>query len=220
MWRTVKEGSRSYVAALEARLGTEGVTLKRGVAVTRIERETEGARVTHSEGDEQFDALVIATHPDTALTIVADPSEDERRILGMFTYTRNDVVLHSDPSFMPRRKNAWASWNYHGAPAKEHVISLTYWMNSLQHIPGECPVFVTLNPQRTIDESRIHGRYAYAHPVFDRDARVAQESMSGIQGMRHTFYAGAYLGFGFHEDGALSAVRAVQALGFPIRLSV
>lgn len=220
VWRTVKDGSRAYVRALESRLLAEGATIRRDTPITRIERTDMHATVSHPGGTERFDALIMATHPDTTLSLLADADDRERDALGMFSYTDNEVVLHSDTSFMPRRKGAWASWNYHTTPSMQQVISLTYCMNFLQHIPDDCPVFVTLNPQKPVDQSLIHGRYSYAHPVFDLHARSAQASMSGIQGMRRTYFAGAYLGFGFHEDGAHSAVRAVETLGFPVRLSV
>lgn len=219
VWRTVKGGSRAYVHALEGRFADEGVRVQLKAGVSRIARDTEGATITHMGGNERFDKVIIATHPDTALSLLADPTAEERRIIGLFSYTDNDVVLHSDTSFMPRAKRAWASWNYHTAPAMQHTISLTYYMNSLQHIPEEHPVLVTLNPQRSVAPDLVHGRFSYAHPVFDANARTGQEEMPGIQGMNNTCYAGAYLGFGFHEDGARSAVEAVKTLGLPIRLS-
>lgn len=218
VWQTVKGGSREYVHALEKRLIQEGVSIKTGTAVTRIERTHAGVVVHTASGSNTYDKIILATHADTALSLLADTSADEKRILGAFSYSNNSVVLHSDTSFMPKSKKAWASWNYHTPETMDTVISLTYHMNSLQDIPDTYPVFVTLNPRKPVDPSKVHGTYTYAHPVFNEQARSAQAEVSKIQNVQNTCFAGAHLGFGFHEDGMLSAVKAVQALGFPIRL--
>lgn len=219
IWRTVRGGSREYVRALETILEREKVQVKRSTPVVRVVRTDTGVEVHTASGHETFDKIILAAHANESLTLLDDASEAERKILSGFSYSDNEVVLHSDTSFMPRSKKAWASWNFHGDPKTTKTISLTYDMNSLQHIPKECPVFVTLNPEKPVDETLVHVRYTYAHPVFNMSAQIAQQQMSAIQGERHTHFAGAYLGFGFHEDGIQSAVRAVKALGFPIRLT-
>lgn len=214
-WRTVSGGSVRYVSALTTRLQNEGVTIRTQTPVTSIARGEDGILVSSSAGEETYDAVVCATHADVALALLKNPTPDQERILGAFSYTTNTTILHSDEVYMPTRRSAWASWNYH---ASTQSISLTYWMNSLQHIPHECPVFVTLNPRTPPDPHKTHATYTYTHPVFNQRARDAQAELESIQGKHGMYFAGAHWGYGFHEDGLASAVNAVHALGFPIRL--
>jgi predicted NAD/FAD-binding protein len=214
-WRTVQHGSARYVEALANQIVREGVSIRTNAPVTAITRTPQGVSVTSSSGTDIYDAVVCATHADTALSLIHNPTAEEQRILGAFTYSTNTTILHSDTRYMPRRTSAWASWNYH---ASSDAISLTYWMNSLQHIEHTCPVFVTLNPDTPPDNALTHAAYIYTHPVFNQHARKAQEQLDTIQGKDRLFFAGAHWGFGFHEDGLTSAVHAVRALGFPIRL--
>jgi len=218
-WRTVRGGSREYVRALERVFAQEGVAVRTASPVTTIRRTERGVEITTASGTEPFDHVVVATHADTALSLLEDASADERDILSAFAYADNEVVLHSDTSLMPQSKKAWAAWNFLGGPHSGKTISLTYSMNMLQHVPEEHPIFVTLNPRTPVDETLVHRRYTYSHPMFNMNAQRAQERMPGIQGQRNTSFAGAHLGFGFHEDGIQSAVRAVEKLGFPIRLT-
>ncbi len=217
-WRTIKGGSITYVEALSKKITAEGVQVRLNTPVTSIKRGADTVHITTAKGSEEFDHVIIATHADEALGVLGDATAAERDILGGFSYSNNHVILHSDTSFMPPQKRTWASWNYLGE-GDSQTVSLTYDMNALQHIPEECPMFVTLNPVRLPKKELTHQTFTYAHPVFNAQARTAQERMAEIQQGR-THFSGAHLGFGFHEDGIASAVDVVQALGFPIRLSV
>ncbi len=218
-WKTIQGGSIRYVEALAQRLAREGVTIRLSTPVTSVTRSTDAVTITTDNSSATFDHVYIATHADEALTMLHDATHAERDVLGLFSYSSNHVVLHSDESFMPPRKNTWASWNYVEEVGATKRVALTYYMNSLQHIKKEYPVFVTLNPSRTPRTDLTHHTYTYAHPVFDAAARSGQARIQEISTGR-THYVGAHLGFGFHEDGIASAVHAVQALGFPIRLSL
>lgn len=220
VWRTVRGGSREYVRALERAFTREHVEVRYASPVQRIVRSDSSVAVHTQSGSDTFDKVILATHANESLNILSDASTEEQKILGAFSYSDNEVVLHSDTSFMPRSKKAWASWNFHGGPKQSRVISLTYDMNSLQNIPQHCPVFVTLNPQKRPDEKLVHKRFTYSHPIFNARAHVAQMHMHTIQGKRNTYHAGAHLGFGFHEDGIQSAARVIEALGLPVRLTL
>ncbi len=218
LWRTVRGGSRVYVNALEAILLDEGVAIKKAARVERVRR---GSSVTVSTvgADTLFDEVVFATHADTARALLTDADAKENDALSAFSYSKNRVVLHSDTSFMPRHRRTWASWNYH--PRLDgSAISLTYNMNILQHIPATLPCFVTLNPAREPKKELVHGSYHYDHPVFNANARKAQDSLELLQGVRSTYFAGAHLGYGFHEDGIFSAACVIQKMGLPLRLMV
>lgn len=216
-WRTVRGGSRMYVEKLTQLLKAEGVHLRAGTPTASIRRSNDTVFV-RSEKEEQFDLLVCATHADTALTLLHDATEEERAALSRFQYSTNRTVLHKDTSFMPQRGSAWASWNYHGQHASSRV-SLTYHMNALQHIPESTPLFVTLNPEREPASGTVYGEYQYEHPVFDASASAAQEKVVAMQGNNKTYFTGAYLGYGFHEDGIASAARVVAKMGLPLRIS-
>ncbi len=140
--------------------------------------------------------------------MLADPSDAEHEILGAIPYQRNEAVLHTDPSLMPRRRRAWASWNFHLTPEPTGRTTVTYWMNNLQRLQSERDYFVTLNRTGAIDPERVIRRITYSHPVYTRDGVHAQERHPEINGVNRTHYCGAYWGWGFHEDGAVSAIRA------------
>jgi predicted NAD/FAD-binding protein len=167
--------------------------------------------------------VVFATHPDTTLDILGpEAALPERQVLGAFRYQRNEAVLHRDPALMPRRRGVWSSWNYlaegRGELDRSKPVSLTYWMNRLQNLRTRRPVFVTLNPNR---EPRGElRRFSYAHPQFDRAALDAQELLPTIQGVRRTWFAGAWCGHGFHEDGLRAGLDVAAALGAPPPWSV
>ena len=210
VWRTVDGGSREYVKALCAPLGGR-VHTGRGVA--RILRDAGGVTVTDHHGrSERFDRVVIASHSDEALGMLADADETEKRLLGAMPYQRNIAWLHSDPSFMPRQKRVWASWNYMGGGG-DAPVCVTYWMNRLQSLPTETQLFVTLNP--TCDPSSDHAiaRIEYDHPVYDTGAIAAQQALWSLQGHRHTWFCGAYFGSGFHEDGLQAGLAVAEELG-------
>lgn len=212
VWRTVEGGSRRYVAALCAGLSTP---VRTACPVHEVRRTPRGCEVVTDHGVERFDALVIATHGDQALALLADADAHERAVLGGFAYRRNQAVVHSDPALMPRRRRVWSAWNYASdAGAGDPALSVTYWMNRLQTwLPDDLPVFVTLNPPHDPDPARVHARIAWEHPVFDRAADAAQARVWGLQGRRQTWFCGAHFGAGFHEDGLQAGLAVAEALG-------
>jgi predicted NAD/FAD-binding protein len=179
-----------------------------------VRRHAETVEVIDDRGGtEVFDHVVIAAHGDQALGMLGDPSPEERRLLGAFGYNENLAVLHSDPAWMPRRRRAWASWNYisRQAGASRH-LSVTYWLNRLQSLPGK-PLFVTLNPDREPRADLVIRRETYHHPRFDAAAMAAQQQLWSLQGRRNTWFCGAYFGAGFHEDGLQAGLAVAEALG-------
>jgi predicted NAD/FAD-binding protein len=210
IWRTVSGGSRAYVEKLTARYAAS-VRLNAGAVSVR--RDAFGAWVRAANGDYQrYDAVVIAAHADEALGMLADPSAEERSLLGACRYTRNRAVLHTDRSLMPRRERLWASWNYVGDnPAGGCVVS--YWMNKLQNLACKEQLFLTLNPQIMPREETILYETEYDHPLFDAGAIRAQERLWSLQGVRNTWFCGAYFGAGFHEDGLQAGLAVAEQLG-------
>jgi predicted NAD/FAD-binding protein len=213
LWRTVEGGSRAYVARLTA---IHGERVRKGAAVTCVTRTPAGVVVRDASGRvERFDAAVIATHADQALRMVDQPTAKERALLGAFSYSRNHAVLHSDPSFMPRRRRTWSAWNYVGATgaAGDEVLSVTYWMNRLQGLATSSPMFVTLNPQRAPDPTKVIRSEIYEHPLFDAAAMRAQRQLWSLQSEGGLWWCGAYFGAGFHEDGLQAGLAVAEALG-------
>jgi predicted NAD/FAD-binding protein len=216
IWRTVKGGSQSYVEQLTQSLRKR---MRLGCAVTAIRRTPHGVVVDDSHGhSEAYDHVVIAAHSDEALAMLTDASTQERAILGAIRYAPNVAYLHRDPQLMPRRKRAWASWNFlrwprQGSPVND--VAVTYWMNNLQNIEATRPLFVSLNPPFAPRPEFTFGRYAYDHPQYDAAAFAAQKRLDDIQGRRHTWFCGAWHGYGFHEDGLRSALAVADALGAP-----
>ena len=214
-WRTVTGGSRAYVEALVEPFRDR---IRLGAAVRRIERLDQGVLV-EADGceTEVFDQVVVAAHSDQALAMLADPSAAERRVLGAMRYQANEAVLHTDASLMPRRRRAWASWNFHlGAGARSAV---TYWMNNLQRLELEREYLVTLNRTAVIDPAAVIEKLEYAHPVITQESYAAQRRWSEISGVDRVHYCGAYWRWGFHEDGCWSALRACESLlGKPLAL--
>ncbi|SDG75192.1 NAD(P)/FAD-dependent oxidoreductase [Pelagibacterium luteolum] len=213
LWRTVDGGSREYVSRLLAQF--KG-TVRLNTPVRRIERHAGVVTITDAAGHEDiFSDVLIATHADQALAMLGDADEEERALLGAFRYTDNTAVLHTDTRLMPKRKSVWSSWNYIGERNwdRDAPLCVTYWMNKLQNIDKRYPLFVTLNPSRTIDPEKILGTYDYTHPLFDTHAVAAQQQIWRLQGRRHTWFAGAHFGSGFHEDGLQSGLAAAEDLG-------
>ncbi len=208
-WRTVTGGSRRYVDALVARLATERFTLRLATPVARIARDATGVTVTAGGHDHRHDRIIIATHADTALALLAAPTDDERRVLGAFRYSTNRTVLHRDRRFLPRRAAAHASWNYVADPDTAQV-AVTYSMTRLQGLPDDPPYLVTLNPRS--EPERVLHEVVFDHPQFDRAAISAQAELSRIGRELHTAYAGAHVGFGFHEDGLRSGLAAAASV--------
>jgi predicted NAD/FAD-binding protein len=217
VWRTVKGGSAHYVEKLMASFRDH---VRMGCAVTRIERTSHGVIVHDSLGrHETYDHVVIASHSDQALAMLADPSPSERAILGDIQYSPNTVYLHRDPRLMPKRKHAWASWNFLRWTREQdsvNDVAVTYWMNRLQGQPDDKPLFVSLNPPFAPAPELTFGRYDFEHPMYDAKAFAAQQRLGDIQGQRHTWFAGAWTGYGFHEDGLRSGLNVAEALGAPV----
>ncbi|MEE4360406.1 MAG: FAD-dependent oxidoreductase [Pseudomonadales bacterium] len=210
-WFVVQGGSSTYVERILAALGSDQLRLC--TPVRSIERGAEGVTLVTDSERSHFDAVVMACHSDQALALLSDASAEEREILGAIGYQPNDVLLHTDPSVLPDRRKAWASWNYRLPREGAAGVTVSYWMNHLQHIDVETPLIVTLNQDARIDERRVLARERYAHPVFDGPALLAQARRAEINGVRHSWYCGAYWRYGFHEDGCLSAVEVAADLG-------
>ena len=212
IWRTVEGGSRAYVARLTQQF-VDRIAVGRGVR--RVRRVPGAVDIDDAQGrTERFDHAVVATHADQALRILADPGRDERQLLGGFSYNRNLAILHSDPLLMPRRRATWSSWNYISRRAGDmNRLFVTYWLNRLQSLPEAAPFFVTLNPDREPRPGRVIHRETYQHPNFDASAVMAQKRLWSLQGVRNTWFCGAYFGAGFHEDGLQAGLAVAEALG-------
>ena len=214
VWRTVKGGSRRYVEKLMS--GFRG-QLRLGCAVTSIERTPHGVIVHDSHGKaDTYDHVVIASHSDQALAMLSDACDRERALLGAIGYAPNTVYLHRDIKLMPKRRRAWASWNFlrwQRQDSAENDVAITYWMNQLQGIAHERPLFVSLNPPFEPDPALTFGKYVCEHPQYNAAAFAAQQQLGDIQGVRHTWFCGAWTGYGFHEDGLRSGLAVAEALG-------
>ncbi len=213
-WYTVKGGSVEYVRRLQASLTSRGVDLRLGAPVAGVRREAAGVMVRAEGGEwELFDEVVLATHSDITLKLLADASPAERAALGAVRYQANHAILHRDPSVMPRNRKCWSSWVYvEPAGGARGRIDLTYWMNSLQPIPQDDPLFVTLNSNGGIDERLIDDQVTFDHPVYDLAALEAQARLRAMNGTRNTWFVGAWMRSGFHEDGFASSVDVVDAM--------
>lgn len=211
-WRTIRGGSRVYVEKLRAALGDRVVS---GAPVLRVDRTLSGVSVRTKHGQSAFDQVIFACHSDEALQILgSDADPDEAAWLAAIRYAPNTAYLHRDPSLMPTRKAAWASWNYlRGAEQAPQGVTVSYWMNLLQNIDRKKPLFVTLNPARPPDPALTFKTIAYSHPQFDQRALAAQQALKARQGRNRTWFAGAWLGYGFHEDGLASGLTAARRLG-------
>jgi predicted NAD/FAD-binding protein len=213
-WRTISGGSRTYVDALVApfadRIRTAAPVQK---VVSRIDSGgSSTVELLSGRGPESFDRVVMACHSDQALRMLGDATPGERSILGAIKYQRNVATLHDDIAVLPRARRARASWNYRVDPSSRRA-SVTYWMNRLQSIPTARPLLLTLNRGGEIDDRNVFAEFEYQHPVFDGAAVAAQHRRHEIQGLRGIYYAGAYWGYGFHEDGVQSAHDVVAAIG-------
>lgn len=213
-WYTVQGGSQVYVEKLGAEMTRQGVRLRLGTPVQGVRRTPSGVEVKAAGGAwEAFDEVVMATHSDISLRLLTDPAPEETAMLGAVSYQANDVVLHADPTVMPRRRKCWASWNYAEEAGKSSDrIDVTYWANSLQPIPMDDPMFVTLNSTRPIREELIYDQTVLHHPVYDLAALKAQKQVARMNGARNTWFCGAWVKNGFHEDGLSSAVDVADAI--------
>lgn len=211
-WYTVTGGSQEYVGRLTQSFAHK---IRTGCGATRIVRKDGRIDITDTQGGtETYDHVILACHADVAKELLADQTAEEAAFLGSFRFQDNRAVLHRDRAVMPKREAAWASWVYRADGIDdEHAITVSYWMNSLQGIDRRYPLFVTLNPTMQIAPERIFDEYSFRHPIFDARAIDAQSRIDTIQGQRNTWFCGAYLRHGFHEDGLASAVNVATRLG-------
>jgi len=214
VWRTVKGGSRRYVEKLTSAFRDR---LRLGCAVRRIERTAHAVVVHDSHGrNETYDHVVISAHSDQALAMLSDADKSERDILGAIRYSPNAVYLHRDVRLMPKRSSAWASWNFlrwQREGTVENDVAVTYWMNNLQGIDFDKPLFISLNPPFAPASELTFGKYMCEHPQYNAVAFAAQKRLGEIQGRRHTWFCGAWTGYGFHEDGLRSGLSVAESLG-------
>jgi predicted NAD/FAD-binding protein len=211
-WYTVAGGARQYVNKITARIPDRRLN----TPVLQVLRDAQGVRVVTQGRVERFDAVVFACHSDQALALLGEQATpEETAVLGAIHYQPNHAVLHTDTAVLPQRKQAWAAWNYERSPnpsQESAQVCLHYLLNQLQPLPVQQPVVVSLNPQGPIDPAQVVGEYTYAHPVFDLAAIRAQARVPALQGLQHTFFAGAWMGYGFHEDGLKAGLQAARAL--------
>jgi predicted NAD/FAD-binding protein len=209
-WFTVAGGAKHYVQAI-----TEPIIDKRlNTPVLGIARDAQGVQVRTAQGVEHFDHVVLATHADQSLALLERPSNDEQALLGAIRFQANRAVLHTDTRVMPKRRLAWAAWNYQRTQddSENARVCLHYWLNRLQPLPFKQDVIVSLNPASAIDPATILGSYDYDHPVFDLPAIAAQSELPRLQGQHRTWYAGAWMRYGFHEDGYQAGLAVAQGL--------
>lgn len=209
-WRVVEGGSSSYIRAMQAKWPVQA---RVGCPVRGIRRDADHVDVQSDAGVERFDQVVLACHSDQALALLRDPSEREHEILGAIGYQANDTVLHTDVRLLPRRRRAWAAWNAFVPAGAQDACTVSYCMNILQSLPAPEPLVVTLNRTAAIDPATILARMRYHHPLYSHAMVQAQTRGAEINGHRRTWFAGAYWGWGFHEDGLRSAVEVAKGLG-------
>jgi predicted NAD/FAD-binding protein len=213
-WRTVKGGSREYVRKLVAALPD----VRLSTPVRQVRRFADRVEVATAHGTERFDQVVLATHTDQSLAMLEHPTTEERSVLKAIPYQPNRAVLHTDERLLPRRRRAWASWNFHAPrPAlSDDPVSLTYLLNRLQPLPFTSPLMVTLNPVDEPRADRVLASFDYHHPAFLEGSDEAKRRVVSLQGRERTWYCGAWTRYGFHEDGLLSAVNVARQMGVPI----
>lgn len=210
-WYSVINGSRQYVSKVIDKIGVKNTHLNTKISDVRITTAKKIA-IRCNDQIEQFDKIILACHADQALEMISQPNARQIEILSSFKYQDNIAILHKDSSLMPIAKRAWASWVYNCNQKTSKNISVTYWMNNLQNIDKNYPLFVSLNPTQEINEKNIFGAFKYEHPIFDQKAINAQNEITNIQGLDNIYYCGAYCGNGFHEDGIKSALQIVDKI--------
>lgn len=211
-WRTVKGGSREYRDRLIAPFRQK---LRCDCPVVSVRREEDGVTVTDARGERRtFDKVILATHADTALKLLENPTEDEARLLDCFPYAANKITLHSDSRVMPTRRRAWASWNYRIDALEDgrRQASTHYWMNSLQKVSGNEQYYVSVNEPDIVDRDRVYREFTFDHPMFSKRAAEAQLELPNLNKNGKLFYCGSYFRYGFHEDGILSGYAAAERL--------
>jgi predicted NAD/FAD-binding protein len=213
-WRTVKGGAREYVRKLVAGIPD----LRLATPVHQVRRFADRVELATDHGTERFDQVVLATHTDQSLAVLEHPEVEERAVLKAIPYQANRAVLHTDERALPRRRRAWASWNFHAPRPElsEEPVSLTYLINRLQPVPFASPVMVTMNPVEDPREDRVLAAFDYHHPVFLEGSDEAKRRVAALQGRSRTWFCGAWTRYGFHEDGLVSAVNVARQMGVPI----
>ncbi|UCG13183.1 MAG: FAD-dependent oxidoreductase [Deltaproteobacteria bacterium] len=210
-WQVIKGGSRSYVGPLTKPYQNN---VRLSCPVESVRRHADHVEVTPRNGEsEKFDQVIIATHSDQALAMLADPSDAEREILRAIPYQDNLAILHTDASLLPSRRATWASWNYHIPRRELGRVAVTYYMNMLQSLDAPADFCVTLNRSKIVDQSKIIREFNYHHPVYTRQGPLAQKRREEINGVNRTYFCGAYWGYGFHEDGVNSALAVCKHFG-------
>jgi predicted NAD/FAD-binding protein len=210
-WKTVRGGGRDYVQRIVQRLDD----VRLNTPVKAIRRDDGAVQITTGQGTESFDAVVLATHAPTSLKLLSQPSAQESSVLSAVQYQPNTAILHTDTTLLPLRKKVWSAWNYLATERVAGVrpVCVSYLINQLQPLPFKTPVIVTLNPVMPVRPGSILGQFEYEHPVFDQRAIEAQRALTQLQGQANTWFAGAWTGFGFHEDGLKSALKVVDQFG-------
>ena len=210
-WRVIQGGSREYVKRLTASFGAR---IKLSTPVASVQRQPHQVVLRLKDGTvEHFDQVFMACHSDQALKLLADPSPEERDILGAIRYQANAALLHTDVRLMPTRRLAWAAWNYHLPRAPQERVTVTYNMNILQSLTAPAQFLLTLNRDEDVDPRKVLGSFVYHHPVYTTQAVAAQARRQEINGARRTYYCGAYWSYGFHEDGVKSALASLEEFG-------
>ncbi|QIW09618.1 FAD-dependent oxidoreductase [Francisella sp. LA112445] len=212
-WYTVKGGSKTYVDKIIKELESANVKF---APMAKVVSRSDKISITDNQNSiNEFDKVVFACHSNEVLELLDDPNQNEKELISAIKYQPNTVILHTDDAIMPKRKTAWSSWNYLSAETKDkrNVVSLSYWMNNLQPLNTDTDYFVTVNPDQKPDQKKIINEHVFEHPVFDKKAIQAQQQIDKIQGVNNTYFCGAYLRYGFHEDGILSAVNVASKLG-------
>ena len=222
-WYTVSGGSRVYVERLMEVLRHRDACIKLQSGVARVSVKEGAVTIRdYQDQEEVFDHAVLACHADQVLGMISNPTEEEEKILRCFRYRENTIIVHQDPAFMPKNKKCWSSWVYlchqrkKGKKDQGQTISLSYWMNNLQNFHTDQPVLVTLNPCQRPRAEYILDEHVFSHPLFDFPAIKAQKDIGTIQGKRGLWFCGAYQGYGFHEDGLLSAIRVAESFGVSV----
>ena len=215
-WRTVEKGSASYVSRVTQDISAAGGVVELDNPVERILRSNDQLTVVCGDGPNiACDHVVLACHADQALALIEQPSEHETELLGVFRYEENKAVLHTEPAVMPKRRSAWSSWNYVEQPGDDQQAKpgVVYWMNRLQNLSTTQDYFVSLNPQRSIDSTKILRTTLYSHPVFNQNTFRAQQALWRLQGVQNTWFCGSYFGSGFHEDAIQAGLAVAEQLG-------
>jgi predicted NAD/FAD-binding protein len=215
-WQTVIGGSREYVKRISNSFNGD---IRLNCGINKVHRFPDHVVLTDNKGDKhRFDHVVMASHADQSLAMLDDANADEKRLLGAFAYEQNNAVLHRDERLMPVLGEVWSSWNYL-ADSKQQgsKVSVSYWMNSLQHLPCHEQLIVTLNPLRKPRNHLVYQEFSYQHPVFDEAALNAQKHLWSLQGTQRTWFCGSYFGYGFHEDGIQSGLAVAEQLGGALR---